>query len=203
MVRAEKFAAKNDGRINRDSNGKIISVTTTSGQVHADGNGMDVTVNTYKNFGDFSSFRNFGNTLIGFDKALSGSSDGFNTGGSYGGLDGMRKFSEEANNFGDALEDAGMAASATGAGVVAGAPMILAGEIITGYATTLDIIADISEIKFQNVGIKTIGEGVQGALGKQIKKSRVGKAVEFGTKLVTKKTVDKVVEENTTDIHGR
>lgn len=147
LTRAERFSEKNNGRL--VNNDKELYVIT---------NESDGTCCVHNSkFGDFSSLSNFGKTLIDFDKALSGSSDGFNTGGSYSGISGMRKVSKASGDFGNSLENTGLALTATVWGVPVGAPMVVIGGATSFYSTSLSLIADYSESKNKDFSIKVGG----------------------------------------------
>ena len=75
--RAEDFAAATGGFVSTNRKGKPIVIVSNFKSIEG---GYELSYASHSNFGDFSSLKNFKNTLLGFDKAMEGGHDGMNSG---------------------------------------------------------------------------------------------------------------------------
>jgi RHS repeat-associated protein len=75
--RAEDFAAATGGFVSTNRKGKPIVIVSNFKSIEG---GYELSYASHSNFGDFSSWKNFKETALGFDKAMEGGHDGMNSG---------------------------------------------------------------------------------------------------------------------------
>ncbi|WP_262707620.1 RHS repeat-associated core domain-containing protein [Flavobacterium stagni] len=150
MARAEKFAKENGGSVVMNEKGR-----PTVNILNSEGNGII----SYDKFGDFSSWKNFGNTLGGFIKTLDAGGSG---GNEYTGTQGMREFGEDLGKGSTYVKGAGVIITASS--VVFGpevAPVGIgiydAGSGMDDVSTALQVTADIEQGKGAQATTRVLG----------------------------------------------
>jgi RHS repeat-associated protein len=157
MARAERFAQKVNGTVMTLSNGRpsVNFITLNSGG--------DYVLNNQRSFSDFSSWKNFKSTMIGFDSAIQGNSDGTNSGGYYGGESGQQKFIDETGDVSTYVKIGGLGVSASsiifGPGVVPiGIGIFEAGEAMDKTSTALQIGKDVADKNYDTAAVRFTSE---------------------------------------------
>jgi len=176
MGRAEAFAEKTGGSVVIGENGK-----PTVNYLTKDESGY--TINSTSKFGDFSSWKNFGQTLKGFDKALEGSSDGANYGGKYGGVDGMRKYGEDISNSSTYVKAGGVVVAGIGTGS-------LQPEVVAGGMVMYDIGATMDDV---GTGVQAYSDVVDAVNGKA---GSTTNTLVRTSALITGKVVDNAMDNS-------
>lgn len=191
VARAEKFAAKVGGSVVMRENGRPAVNYNVQGT--ADG-GMSFT--TTSKFGDFSSWKNVGQTLKGFDAALEG-----NGGNEYTGAKGMRDFGEDASTASTYVKGAGalVAAGSVVTGQLEFAPVGMAifeaGDVMDKTGAALLIGSDLNDGNLNNAAIRIGAEVIDAKVGKVIDASSLNGVQKFGGKAATDGILDKSKEQ--------
>lgn len=176
LARSEKFAEKTGGSIVIGENGKPRVNYLTKGE---DG----YTINSTNKFGDFSSWKNFGQTLKGFDKAMEGSYDGANYGGEYGGVKGMRALGEDLSNSSTYVKAGGVVVA--GIGTASLQPKVVAGGMVM-----YDIGATMDDV---GTGVQAYSDVVDAVNGKA---GSTTNALVRTSALITGKVVDNAMDNS-------
>jgi RHS repeat-associated protein len=193
-ARAERFAAKVGGSV--VSNG---GRTTVNYAVSGSSEG-GMSFKSKSGFGDFSSWKNTKETLVGFDRALEGSSDGANYGGTYGGVDGMRTFGEDASSASTYVKGAGVLVTASSLVVgpeaaPVGIGVFEVGDAMDKASTALLIGSDLNDGNLSNAGVRIGAEIIDAKVGKMIDASSLNSVQKFGGKAATDGILDKTKGE--------
>jgi hypothetical protein len=185
MARAEQFAGKIGGSVVVGINGRA-SVNYNVGGT-ADG-GMTIT--SKSNFGDFSSWKNFKETMRGFDSASQGSG-----GNEYTGTKGMREFGEDMGKGSTYVKATGVLVA--GASVIAGPETIpvgvgiyRAGDAIDNISTGLTIGADLDEGKVGDAAIKGAAMYIDNKIGNKIESGAGSQLQKLATEATTGAVID-------------
>lgn len=194
LARAEKFAEKTGGSVVMDAKSK-----PTVNVLNAEGDGI---VN-YNNFGDFSSWSNFGNTLLGFVKKLD---EGGSGGNEYAGDQGQREFVEDMGTASTYVKGTGVVVASSS--VFFGPEMIPVGASIYNVGSKMDDVSTAAQVIYD---VKDASNGKSGAgnnaivgavsliggnaVGNSIDKTTMDATQKFMTKVVADKTID-VVKNN-------
>jgi len=190
MARAERFAEETGGSVVMNSKGK-----PTVNVVNEEGDG----IRNYNNFGDFSSWKNLGQTLKGFDAALEGSGG---NGNEYTGDQGQKEFVKDMGTASTYVKAAGVVIFALGM-MPAGAAVFNVGSKMDDISTAAQVIYDIKDASNGKSGagsnaivgaVSLIGGN---AVGNSIDKSTMDATQKFMTKAIAEKTIDVVQEKST------
>jgi hypothetical protein len=200
MARAERFAAKVGGTIMTRANGRpSVNYVTQS----KDG---EYAINNKRGFGDFSSWKNVGETLAGFDRALNAGGTNYGNGdGQYTGAAGMRAFGEDAGDASTYVKGVGILVTASS--VVVGpeaAPVGMgiyeAGDAMDKVSTGMLIGADLNEGKTGDAAIRGGSMLLDHVVGKKIDAGSGNQGSKFYKKAVSGAVIDnaknKALEQN-------
>ena len=187
LARAEKFASKVGGSVHINELSGKPSVNYDA-QSTSDGG---VSFKFESRFGDFSSWKNVKQTLIGFDRALEGSSDGTNSGGYYGGIKGRDKFIEDSSDTSTYIKITGLAVAATG-DIPMGIAIYDVGENVDKASTGLQIIKDFTNKKIGSAVTRLVSEVATGKVDAIIDKSIKNEARKLGLKAGSEKIIESV-----------
>lgn len=204
MARAEKFAEKVGGTVRMDSKGKPV---VGYGGKSPDGNGA--IVKTEKKFGDFSTWKNVGQTLGGFFKALDGGGTNLGNGdGEYTGANGLKNFGKD---FGKALGKGSTYVKAGGViavagGVLSGQPEVVgggvaayrAGDTMDKISTGVLITTDIADKNGRDAVVRGVAFGVGQMVGTKIDSGISDEAAKTAATYVVDQTIDAAKEQSLT-----
>lgn len=196
MARAERFASKVGGSVVVGGSGRASVNYDAKGS--SDG-GMSF--KSKSDFGDFSSWKNVGETLSGFSNALDRGGTNYGNGdGEYTGVAGMRAFGEDASSASTYVKGAGILVTASS--VVVGpevAPVGIGifevGDAMDKASTALLIGSDLNDGNLSNAGVRIGAEIIDAKVGKMIDASSLNSVQKFGGKAATDAVLDKTKGE--------
>lgn len=178
-----------------DSKGK-----PTVNVVNEDGDG----ISNYNNFGDFSSWKNFGETISGLESATEG---GGGNGNEYTGEKGQREFVKDMGKSSTIVKGIGVGVYASS--LLFGPEMMIPGTCIYNFGSKMDDLSTAAQVIYD---VKDAQNGKSGAgsnaivgavsliggkvVGNSIEKSTLDVNQKFMTKVIADKTIDVVKEKS-------
>ena len=188
MDRANAFAKKYNGKVRVENGKPVVDIQTC--ELLEDGTN-EITLTTHRKFGDFSSLKNFINTLKRLDYALEGSSDVANSGGEFSGVNGMYKGADLLDNVGDKLS------------YVPLPPVQLVAKSFSLEANVLRTIADLNSKDITagqasaNAVVRLATFGISEKVGNDIKKAGFSELKEYIFDQTSRKLMNKIEDKAT------